>query len=259
VTAAVPDAPSPYDAPELYDLLFDGLAFDIPFWLATGRAAQGAVLDVGCGTGRVLLRLLEAGVDADGIDRSAPMLEQLRARAAARSLEVRAYEGDMRDFTLPRRYTRAICAFNAFAHCDSTDDQLRALRCIREHLEPGGALVLHMSYPTASLWLGPDGEPVFEIASKHPLNDHTLEVWDTRFKDIVNQHQRSEVEIRELDASGRLVDSQRFETTQRWVYRYELELLLMLAGFARSEIFGGFDGEPLDDQNSQMVVWAWRE
>ena len=81
-----PAVPSPYDAPELYDLMFDALDFDLPFWLDVARGARGPVLEVGCGTGRVLLRLLAAGIDADGVDLSAPMLERLRHKAAAQGL-----------------------------------------------------------------------------------------------------------------------------------------------------------------------------
>src|SRR5512135_3400883 len=75
--------PSPYDLPELYDQIFEGFDFDIPFWRATSSAAGGPVLDLGCGTGRVLMPLLEAGVDADGVDLYEPMLERARAKAEA--------------------------------------------------------------------------------------------------------------------------------------------------------------------------------
>lgn len=73
--------PSPYDAPEFYDLLFETLDFDIPYWLKVAREAGGPLLELGCGTGRVLMRLLEAGADADGLDASVPMIEHFRAKA----------------------------------------------------------------------------------------------------------------------------------------------------------------------------------
>jgi len=138
--------PSPYDAPEIYDALFESFDFDLPFWLKIGREANGPLLEAGCGTGRVLLRLLEAGTDADGFDLSRQMIERLLAKARARGWDNRAVVADMRDFSLRRRYARVICAFNGFAHCETTEDQIRALTCFREHLEPGGGLVLHMSY-----------------------------------------------------------------------------------------------------------------
>jgi SAM-dependent methyltransferase len=62
--------PSPYDFPAIYDLLFEAFDFDLSFWLKVAREANGPVLEAGCGTGRVLLRLLEAGLDADGFDLS---------------------------------------------------------------------------------------------------------------------------------------------------------------------------------------------
>lgn len=252
------DQRSPYDAPELYDLLLGGIDFDLPFWLETGRGARGPVLDVGCGTGRVLLPLLEAGVDADGVDLNEPMLELARQKAAAKGFRPRLLAADMRDFTMPRRYARIILAFNTFAHADTTEAQLDTLRRCHAHLDPGGATVLHMSYPGPRYWAEPDGEPVTEIETVRAQDGHRFQMWDTRVKDVVGQCQRSEIEIREIDANGAPVASHHFQTTQRWVYLFELELLFRLAGFARWEIFGGFAREPLEHDNQQMVAWAWK-
>jgi len=250
--------PSPYEAPDLYDLLFESLDFDRAFWLEVGREARGAVLDLACGTGRVLVPLLEAGVDGDGVDLHPAMLERLAAKAEAKGFHPHLLAADMRDFTMPRRYARVICAFNSFAHCATIEDQLATLRCCREHLEPGGALVLHMAYPGVSLWLGADGEPVLEHEATSP-SGHRLQLYDRRFKDAVNQRQRSEIEVRELDRAGNVVGSRRFEAWQRWVYLYELELLLKLAGFLRWEIHGDFEGRPLERDDQQMIAWAWKE
>jgi SAM-dependent methyltransferase len=251
--------PSPYDAPELYDLLFESFDFDLAFWLKVAREAGGPVLEAGCGTGRVLLRLLEAGLDADGFDLSGPMIVRFRAKARKKAWQKRVIEADMREFSLPRRYARVICAFNGFAHCETTDDQVRALRCFLEHLEPGGALVLHMSYPGPKYWTEPDGVPTLEIEAKNPSTGRMVQMWDTRTKDPVAQLQRSEVEIREVDETGRPAASYRSKTSQRWVYRYELELLFRTAGFSRWTIWGGFDGKPLADPQDQMIAWAWKD
>ena len=251
--------PSPYDAPELYDLVLGHLDFDLAFWRAEARAANGPVLDVGCGTGRVLLALAAAGADVDGLDDSPAMIARLRAKAAEHGLAVRAEIADMRRFAMPRRYARALSAFNAFAHCDTTADQLAMLRCCREHLQPGGALVIHMSYPGPAYWAEADADPVLEIEIPGPGVGHTLQMWDTRAKDVVAQRQHSRIEIRELDAARAVVASHRFETAQRWVYRYELELLFAAAGYARWELFGGFAGEPLERPDQSIVARAWRD
>ena len=248
--------PSPYEAPELYDLLFDSLDFDIPYWVETAKAAGGPVLELACGTGRILLPARKAGVDIDGLDSSPAMIGRLKAKAGAAGLAIRAETGDMRDFEMGRRYSRIFCGFNGFAHCETTGDQLACLRSSLRHLEPGGALVIHMSYPGPAYWLEPEGKAVLEHEAPRP-GGGKLQLWDNRRKDAVRQRQDSEVEIWELDASERPESVHKFSTAQRWVYRYELELLFAAAGFVRWEIFGGFDGRPLRAPDDQMIGWGY--
>jgi SAM-dependent methyltransferase len=257
---AGPDAaiPSVYEDAALYDLVLGGLDFDLAFWLDVGRGAGGPVLEIGCGTGRVLLPLLEAGVDADGVDLFPAMLERARAKAAAKGLKPRLVAGDMRDFTMPRRYARVICPFNAFAHADGAEPQIATLRCAREHLDAGGAFVLHMSLPSPAYWLEPDGDPVLEVETRDPATGNTVQLWDTRFKDPVTQRQRSRNEIRTLAPDGRPIATRRTASVQRWVYPAELELLFRIAGFHRWELFGGFGREPLERPDQPLVAWAWK-
>ena len=251
--------PTPYDAPDLYDRVFDGLTFDLDFWIAEGRAAHGPLLELACGTGRVLVRLLEAGLDVEGLDRYPAMLAHLRAKAEAKGFHPKLHTADMRDFATGRRYARIFCPFNGFAHADTTDDQIAALRRCREHLEDGGALVLHVSYPGVAYWSEPEGVPVLELETTDPATGGMLRLYDTRVRDRVAQRQQSVVEYRELDAGHAVVASHRFTTTQRWTYRYELELLFRAAGFVRWEVFGGFAREPLERDDQQMVAFAWRD
>jgi len=114
-----------------------------------------------------------------------------------------------------------------------------------------------MSYPGHKYWSEPDSDPAFETESGNPATGRRVQLWDLRTKDPVAQTQRSRIEIRELDETGNPVEIHTFATTQRWVYRYELELLFRTAGFSRWTIFGGFDGRPLRGPEDQMVAWAW--
>ena len=249
--------PSPYDAPELYDLLFDSLDFDIPYWLDVARAAGGPVLEVACGTGRILLPILKAGVAADGFDLSPAMVARLKDKIRTNGLTARAEVADMRNFSMGRRYARIFCGFNGFAHCEMIEDQLAFLRRSLEHLDPGGALVLHMSYPGPAYWSEPEGAAVLEHEAPRP-GGGKIQLWDNRKKDVVGQRQDSEVEIWELDASGRPATAHKFSTSQRWVYRFELELLFRATGFSRWDILGGFDGRPLKAADDQMIAWGFR-
>jgi SAM-dependent methyltransferase len=249
--------PSPYIAPDLYDLLFDSLDFDVAYWLDVARGAGGPVLEAACGTGRVLLPILKAGVEAEGFDASPAMIARLNDKARESGLAVRAEIADMRDFAMGRRYRRIFCAFNGFAHCETIEDQVAFLRRSLEHLEPDGALVLHMSYPGPAYWAEPEGQAVLEHEAPRPVGGK-LQLWDNRKKNIVGQRQDSELEIWELGASDRPEAVHKFSTSQRWVYRFELELLFRVAGFARWTILGGFDGRPLQAPDDQMVAWAFK-
>jgi SAM-dependent methyltransferase len=244
-------------APDLYDLLFDSLDFDIAYWVDVARGAGGPVLEAACGTGRVLLPILKAGIAGEGFDSSPAMIARLKVKARENDLAVRAEVFDMREFAMGRRYARIICAFNGFAHCETTEDQLAFLRRSHDHLEPGGALVLHMSYPGPAYWSEPEGQAVLEHEAPRP-GGGKLQLWDDRKKDVVGQRQESQVEIREFGASGEPEAVHRFSTAQRWVYRFELELLFRVAGFARWSFIGGFDGRPLAAPDDQMIAWAWK-
>ena len=251
--------PSPYDDGELYERVFHGLDMDIEFFSTLAKEARGPVLELGCGTGRVTLPCLEAGAEVDGLDLYPSMLEVLRRKAEARDLRVRLHRADMRAFSLPRRFALVTIPFNAFLHNLTTEDQLATLSRCRDHLAPGGVLVVHASLFTSPEILSSTNAPVLELETVDPGTGHTLQHYDTRSIDPVNQIQHSINEVRELDRQGRLVSSRRTETAVRWVNRAELELLLRVAGFTRWKLYGGFRNEPLDVEHQQMVAFAWKD
>lgn len=249
--------PSPYDAPDLYDLAFDDLNFDIPFWIAEGWNGGGAILEIGCGTGRVLLPLLDAGLDAEGLDDSRSMLDRLRTKAAAQGLRPVVHRKNMHRFRSKRRYRRIFIPFNGFAHAYTQEDQLAVLRCCRRSLEPGGAVVIHMSYPGLAYWTGEDGRPELEIETPIPGTENTLRLFDTRRRDRIRQIQDSIAEYRIVGPGGEILESRKFQVRQRWVYLCEFELLFRCAGFVRWDVYGGFEREPLERDDQQMVAYAW--
>lgn len=107
------------------------------------------VLDAGCGSGRLLVPWLRAGIDADGCDVSADMLEQCRRRAQAEGLAPRLYRQAMHEIDLPRRY-RTIIMCGAFGLGGDSVGDLEGLRRCYRHLEPGGTLALDCDVAWAS-------------------------------------------------------------------------------------------------------------
>ncbi len=250
---------SPFDDAELYEVLFCDLAFGRDFYVELARGAGGPVLEVACGTGRILLPCLQAGVEIDGLDLYPAMLDVLKRKAKASGVSPRLYAGDMRDFTLPRRYSLIFIAFNGFVHNLTTEDQLKALMVCREHLQPGGLLVFDVFFPGLEIIGGPERTPVLEGEVKHPATGLPVRIYDTRTYNRVEQIQYSAIEIQELDAEGRVAAAHRSETSMRWTFKPEMELLLRTAGFQRWEIFGGFDRRPLASEKDLIVVFAWKD
>ena len=251
--------PQQYIDPELYDLAYSWHTEDIPFYVAKAQEARGPVLEAGCGTGRVLIPTLQAGVDIDGLDLHPGMLEVLRRKALALGLKPRLVRGDMRDFTMPRRYALVTIPFRAFLHLLTTPDQLMALRCIREHLEPGGALVLNVFHPSLDRLVEPDGQERLEREFAHPESGLPVSVYSRVQRDRVNQVMRVEMEIRESDPRGYVAATHSHRFALRWIHKAEMELLLDAAGFNRFEVRGGFDGRPLERDTDEMVWTAWKE
>jgi SAM-dependent methyltransferase len=252
-------APSPYTRADLYDLMFNSYDADLDFYLGAAKRAGGPVLDVACGTGRVLLPCLAAGIDADGVDNAAAMLDRLRLNARARGLAPRVELADMRDFRMPRRYAFVMIPFNAFAHNLTGDDQIAALSCCHDHLLPGGRLVFDAFSATQSMLANPVAPPVLELEISHPETGFPVRLYDGRHLDPATQTQHSQIEIQELGAGGEVVHSHRFVTVVRWTYPSEMNLLLRLAGFARWEISGGLDGRPVAEHEGSLMVSAWRD
>lgn len=184
------------------------------------------------------------------------MLERLRAKAAARGLSPQVYQGDMRDFTLPARYRLATIPFRAFLHMESTEDQIRALRCIREHLEPEGLLALNVFYPNADFIAAHHG--VRKLAMEADAAGGPVEVWDVSRYDRARQTVSVERQVIATNPDGSPTTTE-YGFTLRWIYRFEMELLLRAAGFVDFEFMGGFDRRPLTQDTDEMVVLARRE
>jgi 2-polyprenyl-3-methyl-5-hydroxy-6-metoxy-1,4-benzoquinol methylase len=250
--------PSVFDDGDLYDLMLSGIQYGFDFYFDLARAANGPVLDIACGTGRILLPCLQAGVDIEGIDFFEGMLKTLRTKAAALGLSPRVHRADMSDFTLPRRFALIMIPFNAIIHNMTQDAQIRCLRLCHEHLLPGGMLAYDTFFPAASTVEVAPGTRVLEGEMPHPETGLTMRMYDSRTFDRVAQTQHSINDLELLNADGSIAKVYRTECSSRYMYKHETELLLRVAGFARWEICGDFDRRPLTRDTDAQIVMAWR-
>src|SRR5512139_3061200 len=126
---------------------------ELPFLLKQIARFGQPVLDVACGTGRLLLPLLRAGIDVDGCDLSNDMLHHCRKKAVGEGFDPNLYTQPMHAFDLPRRYnTIYIC--DSFGLSGSRENDLETLRRCHAHLMDHGALLVNIEaeYTTAKDW-----------------------------------------------------------------------------------------------------------
>lgn len=225
---------------------------DAEFYRELARRAAGPVLELGCGTGRVLLPIAELGIPCTGLDASPRMLEVLRRRSEVPTLRLVCQR--MQAFDLPEeRFSLIFSAFRAFQHLCTVEDQLSCLARVRRHLAPGGRFAFDVFAPSMEgMARGeqPEQEDVrFELAGEEVVRFTSVKV--DAASQILYLRMRYE---RQKD--GARIDDDVVEFRMRYFFRYELEHLLARAGFDELEFLGGFDGRSYDYVSGETVVVA---
>jgi SAM-dependent methyltransferase len=224
---------------------------DVAFYRALAREAGGPVLELACGTGRVLLPIARDGVAATGLDLSPAMLDALRAKGPPANL--RLFAAPMQDFDLaPERFALVFSAFRGFQHLYTVEAQLACLACVRRHLAPGGRLAFDVFQPDLSR-LAVDEEESEDARFVQDGVEVVRRVAVTR--DRLTQTMRLELRWERWNA-GTLVGEERTTLRMRWFHRYELEHLLARAGFAVEALYGGFDRRSLGPDAAEIVIVA---
>ena len=219
---------------------------------------QGVALEVGCGTGRVLLNLLERGVNIQGLDASPVMLDHLRGRAQALGLRPAVALADMRDFHLPDLFHTVLFTHRTFHHLLNPEDQVAALSTIRPLLAPGGRLAvecIHLSLAFLTSLHGRRPGPVSTLM--HPASGEVL-LWfrEGYYHEASQILEWSEIFEQYDPASGRLVAAWRWTCPLKLVFRHELEHLLARCGFHVTARFGNHDKSPISPQSPLMIFVA---
>lgn len=121
---------------------------DVNFYTDRLKSVEGKVLEAACGSGRVLLPLLQAGIEIEGMDQSGFMLDACRKKCAEQGLNPNLTEADMVLFDLNRKYEAVIIPAGSIQLIETRDDLIRALKCFHEHLTDNGTLWVDTFLPT---------------------------------------------------------------------------------------------------------------
>jgi ubiquinone/menaquinone biosynthesis C-methylase UbiE len=241
-----------------YDLEHREFTDDSELYLQFIESAGDPVLELGCGTGRILREVARAGYSATGIDASTEMLATAHETIENAGLgeSVQLIKGNFADDRLvpAGEFGVAIIGLDSLLHVTSQEEQLQVLRSAWTALDPRGQLIVDVLHPTPARLAAMDGGLTFAGTWLMESGSH-LDKLVAQSIDAAEQQIHSEIWYEVTSQSG-TVERTRTSFTQRWIGSGELVLLLQLAGFQDWRIYGSYELDPLDAHSDRLIVAA---
>jgi SAM-dependent methyltransferase len=236
---------------------------DVAFFVETAQTTGGPVLEVGCGTGRVLIPTARAGFEIVGLDLSPSMLavcrENLAAEPAETQARVRLVEGDMRAFDLGQQFALIALPFRPFQHLTTVDEQIACLTTLYRHLRPGGRLVLDLFNPSIPYLANPARLEEFGDEPEFTMPDGRRVLRRARIagRDYFGQVQDAELIYYVTHPDGRqerLVHA----FPMRYLFPFEAEHLLARCGFEIEALYADYDKSPYGAKYPGELIFVAR-
>jgi len=240
-----------------YDLEYAGYTADLEFYQQFAYQAGGPVLELGCGSGRVLAALVETGLELTGIDTSPSMLDIASEVLGNAAHLVQCGMEDVGDCDqlASDHYWMAFSAINTFLHLPDSASQLRALEGLRNVVVEGGILLLDLMVPEPHYLSGIDGRVVHELSANLP-DGNRLDKWAVRTHDLATQTIDTTVFFDTTDTETGIVTRVSDRYLTRYIHQFELEHLLERAGWRLISLYGSYDLSPFTSESERMISLA---
>ncbi len=229
---------------------------DLPFYLDLAKRSGGPVLEIACGTGRVLLPIAREGIRIDGVDSSPPMLRVLKSHIESEPQTIRRnisiHRADMREFRLRKKYPLVIIPFRPLQHMYTLKDQLNAFTTAAFHLGKNGTLAFDVFFPKFELLLGNMGREILDLEWQ-PNSDSVVRRYFRKDSvDQINQTFRF-VFVFKTYQREKLVREEMEPFTMSYYTYPHLKALFLLARLESVDEYGSFAKTPLDNSAEQMI------
>lgn len=226
---------SSYDAfAPIYDAWSAHMTEDVAFYVSLAREADGSIVELAVGNGRVAVPVAQAtGKRVIGIDSSPAMLAGARERAAAAGVALDLREGDLRDFALAEAAALVYCPFRSLLHLPTWADRRRVFERVAASLAPGGRFAWNAFVFNPHIAVANDGVWSEQNGIRHRV-------------DFVAADNRIDVT---LESGDRI--------SLWWATRSEWEGLIDVAELEVEALYGGFEREPFDESAPEFV-WVAR-
>jgi ubiquinone/menaquinone biosynthesis C-methylase UbiE len=246
---------------QFYDNDYRDYDDDIEAIVILAAECGDPILELGCGTGRVLLPLAVARHSVTGVDVSPALLARAEEKVHKHGVaaNVRLVRADLRTLDLPeKQFAFAFCTSNTLMHFTSAEEQIAVLRNAARHLRPGGRLLIDLFNPDLPRLFAVEG--MMELADRWQDAQSGADVlkWSVRRVDVAEQLQETTFIYEEIFADGR---TQRTVCpfTLRFLWRSEAELMLQTAGLRVEDVLGSFDGDPYGSDSAHLILIAVKQ
>jgi SAM-dependent methyltransferase len=227
---------------------------DLPFYVDLARKSGGPVLEIACGTGRVLLPVAREGIEIEGVDNSESMLRILRRNLAREPREVRervtVHTGDMRNFQLERKFPLVIIPFRPLQHMYTVQDQVAAF-----HVGEGGRVVFDVFFPNFEGISTNIGKEILDL--EWTIDAKPRKVVRRYFRkkayDKIQQTFSGDFVFRTYEGDNLVLEETGPLKMSYYTYQ-QVRALFLLAGLEPVEEYGSFGREPLDNTSQEMIL-----
>jgi len=237
-----------------YDRMF-GAHDAIPFLLEQARACCGPVLELACGTGKLLEPIAQAGFAATGVDLSEPMLAEARRNAQAAGTSTRYVHADIRHFSLSDRFAFIFIAKNSICHLLDIDSFDATMARVREHLSKDGRFLIDVYVPSLPLLMVDPAVRQTLTTYDHPDGTGRVVVTHTARYDAITQIKSATTFHQFPGEASEHVGS----LTLKMYFPQELQALLRHHGFRILEAYGNYDKSPLTSESPKQIYILERQ
>lgn len=242
---------------ELYDIFVGDNMHDESFYRFFIERMGGRSLELGCGTGRLMLSYLQQGLLVDGLDNSPEMLARCRQKAQKIALKPVLYEQAMQNMDISYRYSTLYVPFCSFMLIRDREEALTALQKCYEHLVPGGQLLISLYLPWQELEGYQPGTWRLRRQKKQTSDGALALCHEALTFQPWQQIQRGLFRY-ELYNNGVLTEHYMEELVIRWYGRDEMTMMLENVGFFVQTWYGDYTFEPASDHHETLLVLALR-
>lgn len=241
----------------LYDSYFR-FTDDLPFFLQECKKVKGSVLELMCGTGRISIPLLEAGVNLTCVDASPAMLAILRQKLVARGLSAQVAQANVTNLQFESIFDLVVLPFQSFHELHSLAEQRKVLQEIAQSLKPNGRFICTLHNPQVrlqSIGQGSSSYGPFPRVDGAGLISLLVELNYEPDTKIVSGWQT----IYELDSTSQNLAEHRLPIQFSLIEFEVFQELVQSVGFDIEEVFGNYDFSPFDQQTSPYMIVCTRK